>query len=193
MKRIKAVVPVVEGCEEIETTCILDTLRRAEWEVVAAGFRGGPVTASRRTRLLPDCLWGELDFEKVDLIALPGGAVGTENLCRQNELLAVLREFNRRGRWIAAICAAPLVLQEAGVLDGRTVTSHPAVRERITRALWVDMRVVADGKIITSQGPGTAIEFALAIIELAGQDAAVAERLAGDMLVKRGAIHKVQK
>ncbi|HIE10780.1 MAG TPA: DJ-1/PfpI family protein [Kiritimatiellae bacterium] len=193
MKRIRAVVPVDEGCEEIETTCILDTLRRVEWEVVAAGFQGGPVTASRRTRLLPDCLWSELDFEQVDLIAVPGGAAGTENLCRRNELLAVLGEFNQGGRYIAAICAGPLVLQAAGILDGRTVTSHPAVRERITRACWVDMRVVVDGKIVTSQGPGTAIEFSLALIELAGEDAVAAERLAREMLVKRDAIHHVQK
>jgi len=180
----KVVVPMTDGCEEIETTSIVDTLRRAGWEVVAAGFRSGEVVASRQMRLVPDCMWQEVDFARVDLIAIPGGAVGTENLRRQEPLLERLREFAGQGRWLAAICAGPLVLQEAGVLKGRKVTSHPAVRGEIREAEWVDAPVVADDRLVTSQGPGTALSFALALIALLESEE-VADRIAGEMLVQR--------
>lgn len=158
------VVPLAEGCEEMEAVIIIDTLRRAGWEVVAAGVRAGPVKASRGVVLVPDTTWDQVDLARCDAIVLPGGNGGTRNLMADERVLAALREFHAAGKLIAAVCAAPLVLQKAGLLQGRAVTCHPGAAPELVQAERVERRVVEDGSIITSQGPGTTMEFALAII-----------------------------
>lgn len=180
----KVVVPLIDGCEEIEATCLIDTLRRAGWEVTVAGFKAGPVEASRGLHLVSDALWRDVVFDTIHLIAVPGGARGTENLRKRAEVLEVLRHLAERGGWVAAICAGPLVLQDAGLLSERTVTCHPAVKNELRGARWIDQKVVADGKVVTSQGPGTALDFALGLIELLeGEE--LADRIAGEMVYHR--------
>lgn len=160
----KVLVPLADGVEEMEAVIIIDTLRRAKWDVVSAGIREGEVVASRRVRLVPDCSWDEIDLSSFDMIVLPGGGGGTENLCKDERVLDAIRRFHREGKWVAAVCAGPLVLQEAGVLGGRKATCHPGVAEQLTTTERVEERVVTDGRIVTSQGPGTSFEFALALI-----------------------------
>ena len=160
----RVLVPLAEGCEEMEAVIIIDTFRRARWDVVAVGLKPGVVTASRGVKLVPDATWDSIDASTFDLIVLPGGGGGTENLMNDGRVLATLRDFCERGKIVAAICAAPQVLQKAGVIDGRKITCYPGVAAKITRATRVDDVVVEDGNIITSQGPGTSFAFALAII-----------------------------
>ncbi len=160
----KVLVPLADGCEEMEAVIIIDTLRRAGWEVTSVGLEEGPITASRGVRILPDKTWGEIDPSAYDIFVLPGGAEGTEHLCGDERVLATIRAFHRDRKRIAAICAGPLVLQEAGVLDATRVTCHPSVVEQLTQAVQSGERVVIDGLITTSQGPGTSFEFALSII-----------------------------
>jgi len=160
-------VPLAEGCEEIEAVTIIDLLRRAGIEVTVAGLEPGPITASRGVFLLADTTLEELDDTPFDMIVLPGGGPGSDAL-DQNELIrTLLRAQYDAGRYVAAICAAPKVLAHIGLLEGRKATAFPGTLEgepgNIQRQ---DDPVVIDGKVVTSKGPGTAMVFALTLIEL---------------------------
>ena len=159
-------VPLADGVEEMEAVILIDVLRRAGWNVVAAGLDDGPITASRRVRLLADQPWSAVNPLDFDVLAIPGGAGGVARLSIDGRVLAATREFARAGKWIAAVCAGPLVLQAAGLLAGRRVTCSPAVAEKLTATPRLPERVVVDGKLVTSQGPGTSFEFALALVKL---------------------------
>lgn len=162
----KALVPLADGCEEMEAVIIIDVLRRAGWEVCVAALKSLNVTASRGVRLVADRLWEEIDPAHFDLIVLPGGAQGTDNLRSDARVLAALRDAAQRGKITAAVCAAPLVLQAAGLLAGKNVTCHPGAAAKLIGTKRGDERVLVDGKIVTSQGAGTTFEFALAIVAL---------------------------
>lgn len=163
---VKAMVALANGCEEMEATIIIDVLRRADWDVDAVAFEDGLVRCSRDVCIDADKLWEEVDIHDYDLMALPGGLQGTQNLRGRESLISGLEEFAASGKIVGAICAAPLVLQEAGLLAGKSVTCHPGVAEMLTVATRRDDRVIVDGNIVTSQGPGTAMEFALKLIEI---------------------------
>ncbi len=170
----RVLVPLAEGCEEIEAVTVIDLLRRAGIEVVSAGLAPGPVTASRGTVLVPDTTLDAVAGEDFDLIVLPGGGPGAERLAADPRVGELLVRAARAGRAIGAICAAPRVLAAAGLLDGRRATSFPGALDGLTIP-GLDYRedpVVVDGRLITSRGPGTAMDFALALIEhLAGPEA----------------------
>lgn len=164
---IRALIPIADGCEEMEVVIVADTLRRAGWNVVLAGLHGtAPVTASRKVKLVPDARWEELDLLSFDLIVLPGGAGGTKALCEHDGVQETLRIFDIEEKWIAAICAGPLALHKAGVLKGRAFTCFPGVEKEMRRSDRSDDAVVVDRNFVTSQGPGTAFAFALKLIEL---------------------------
>lgn len=162
----RVLVPLANGVEEMEAVIIVDVLRRAGWTVVTVGLEPGPVTASRQVRLLPDAVWPAGPMQAFDVLVIPGGAAGVERLAAHAGVLDAVREFSVANRWIGAICAGPLVLQAAGILRSRQVTCHPAVAGRLTVTKRRPERVVVDGRIVTSQGPGTAMEFALALVRL---------------------------
>ena len=175
MKRV--LIPLAPGFEEIEALTVIDILRRAGLSVTVAGTQAGPIAGSRQTRHLPDCTLAEIRAEEFDLLVLPGGQPGTTHLRQDPRIGQIIASLQARGSWLAAICAAPTVLGDAGVLAGRTVTGHPSVRaELATQAGQVrDARVVVDGPIITSQSAGTAMEFAFKLVELLCGPAAVAD------------------
>jgi 4-methyl-5(b-hydroxyethyl)-thiazole monophosphate biosynthesis len=177
-------VPLAEGFEEVEAVAIIDVLRRAGVAVKVAGLTGRTVTGSHGIALQTDCTLDEIDSGSLAMIVLPGGQPGTNNLERDPRVIALVRELEGSGRRVGAICAAPKVLAAAGILEGRAATSHPGVRKELRGARVLDEpRVVRAGKVITSQGPGTALEFALAIVaDLCGE--AQARDLAGKMLVE---------
>lgn len=180
-------VPLAEGFEETEFVAIVDVLRRAELEVVTVSLGEHEVPGSHGISIVADCSWDELDEEAVTAIVLPGGMPGTLHLEADERVLGLVRRLAGEGALVAAVCAAPLVLQAAGVLAPATpYTSHPSVRERLAGlGPAIEERVVRTGSLITSQGPGTALEFGLAIVEaLAGPEPAAA--LAAAMLVPRG-------
>lgn len=175
-------VPVAEGVEEMEAVIVLDVLRRAGWTVDAVGLKSGPVTASRGVRLLPDRVWAHDDTAGYDMLVLPGGAGGVQALAADRRVLEAVRRMHAEGKWVAAICAAALVLQAAGILKASSrVTCHPGVADRLTAAPRLADRTVVDGRLVTSQGPGTAMEFALELVSLVdGREAA--QSLASGMI-----------
>ncbi len=161
----KVLVPFADGTEEMEGVVIVDTLRRAKLSVTSAALGNScTITGSRSVVLVADALWNSIHPETFDAIVLPGGAGGADAMMACPSLLGALRDFVEAGKLVGAICAGPLVLQAAGVLEGRKVTCHPAVAAHLTQADRRNERVVQDGNLITSQGPGTAFEFALALI-----------------------------
>jgi len=162
----KVLIPLTDGVEEIEAVIPIDLFRRAGWTVVSAGMSDTVVTASRGVRLVPDKPWKDIVPSSFDILVLPGGAKGTDSLASCAKILAAVRDFAHGGKIVGAICAAPLVLQAAGVLTGKKATCHPGVAARLTSANLIDDPVVIDGNIVTSRGAGTAFEFALAIIEI---------------------------
>lgn len=163
----RVIVPVADGSEEMETVILVDLFRRAGWDVVLASIQGGgAITASRGVKLLSDARWETLDLLSFDLLALPGGAGGTQALCKNDGVQEALRIFDIEEQWIGAICAAPLALHKAGVLENRSFTCYPGTEKEMGRNDRSDEPVVVDGHIVTSQGPGTAIAFALKLIEL---------------------------
>ncbi len=166
-------VPLTTGSEELEAVGAVNLLRRAGCEVVVAGLEEPPIVCARRLRIVPDARWADLRPEEFDALALPGGAEGTRRFLDRPDLIAAVRALHDAGRWVAAICAAPLVLQAAGLLRGRRATSHPSVRERLTDPVYSEEAVVVDGRVITSRGAGTVVPFGLALVgALCGPEAA---------------------
>lgn len=168
----KVLVPLAGGCEELEAVTIIDLLRRAGIEVVTAGLQPGIVKASRGTQLVPDATLDAVLRVEFDMIVLPGGMPGAQHLREDPRIIALLKKMAEQGKYTAAICAAPTVLAEAGLLVGKRVTSYPGFLDKldVPGMAYLKDAVVKDGKILTSRGPGTAMDFALALIEaLAGK------------------------
>lgn len=159
----KILVPLVEGFEEIEAMTVIDVLRRAGIEVVTAGLPGNIITGAHGVRVHADTRLMDLDTENFDGIVLPGGSPGYRNLMRSETVLKTVSNFANKGKLVAAICGAPLVLARLGLLKERIATVYPGFEKELGRPRGD--AVVVDGNIITSQGPGTAIKFALKIVE----------------------------
>ena len=158
-------VPLAQGCEELEAVTIIDLLRRAGVTVTVAGLDAGPVTASRGVVLLPDTTLDAVLDQDFDLVVLPGGLGGAQRLEADRRISALLRRMAEQGRYVAAICAAPRVLVNAGLVEGRTITAYPGVLDDQEGIRLSSAAVVRDGTFITSRGPGTALDFALTLIE----------------------------
>jgi protein DJ-1 len=166
----RALVLLAEGAEEMEVAIPVDVLRRANFDVTLAGIAGAdPVRGSRGMVLTPDAALADVRGT-FDVVILPGGGGGAERLARSREVGTLLKNHEAEGRWVAAICAAPIAFHHHGVFSGYTMTSYPSVRDVVgSWGRWVDAAVQVDRKLITSQGPGTAFEFALRIVrELGG-------------------------
>ncbi len=170
MKRV--LVPLAEGFEELEAVTIIDVLRRAGLEVVVASLGGSPVTGSHGIRIVADTPLAALVEQEFDMIALPGGMPGAEHLKKDARIAGIVRRLHGNGRPVAAICAAPMVLASAGVLDGRRATSFPGFLGDAAKTTVVGDAVVIDRGVITSRGPGTALDFALTLVEVLAGPAA---------------------
>ncbi len=181
----RVLVPIADGCEEIEAVCVIDVLRRAGADVEVASVEPRrQITASRGVGLVADSLIADCVDKDYDLIVLPGGMPGAERLRDSQPLLDLLQRQRQSERWYAAICAAPaVVLQHHGLLHQTQATAHPAFFERLELPSDPASRVVVDGHCITSRGPGTAIEFALELVaRLYGKEHA--ERIAEPLLMR---------
>ena len=161
----KVLVPLAQGCEELEAVSIIDILRRAGVEVVVAGLDAAPVRASRGVVIVPDVDLNVAMKNDYDMIVLPGGQPGTDNLKADARILNIVQGMVTQNKYVAAICAAPSVLAAAGVLDGKRATSFPGALDAFPQVQQQPQAVVEDGKIITSRGPGTAMDFALVLVE----------------------------
>jgi len=160
-----ALVLLAQGSEEMEAVICIDVLRRGGIEVTVAGIDGDePIRCSRGVVITPDLALNRVtgDF---DIIVLPGGAEGAKRLAESAQVGDLLRRQEKSGRWVGAICAAPIALQSHGVFQHRQLTSHPGVKDLIREwGTYSEHSVVADGNLITSRGPGTAFAFALRIV-----------------------------
>jgi len=171
----KVVVPIAQGFEEIEAVTVIDILRRAGVEVIVAGVSPDPIKGRNGIQLVADRPISEVKAIDVDMVVLPGGAQGAEHLAKCASTQQLLKDAAAHGKYLAAICAAPTVLSGLGMLDGKRVTSHPSVENTLGGVNYSDNRVVIDGRIITSRAPGTAMEFAMALVEILAGKEKVAE------------------
>ena len=166
---MKALIPIADGTEEMEAVIIIDTLRRADFNVTVASLTPGTIVASRDVKLVGDTTWDEVNPNDFDILLLPGGFGGTEAFMAHAGVQQALKDFDTAGKWFGCICAAALALNEAGVLEGKKFTCYPGVEQKLPANIQpVNEIVVVDGHPITSQGPGTAFEFALKVIAECG-------------------------
>lgn len=172
------------GFEEIEALTAVDLLRRAEIQVKTVSIMEDKmVYGAHGIGVEADILFREGLYDKCAMLILPGGMPGTENLCNHKGLNEELKDFAAAGKPVAAICAAPMVLGRAGLLRGHKATIYAGMEAELAGAQAMDERVVVSGNMITSKGPGTAMDFALALIEYlkGGQKA---NEIAAELLYK---------
>jgi 4-methyl-5(b-hydroxyethyl)-thiazole monophosphate biosynthesis len=161
----KVLVCIADGIEELESVTVIDVLRRAGAEVTVASVNEITITASRETKIQADKSIRDCVDEEFDLVVLPGGMPGAENLKKSADLQEILKNQAQKGNFYAAICASPaVVLAELGLLENKKATCYPAMKDKLPN--WQNQPVVIDGNSITSQGPATALEFALKLTEL---------------------------
>ena len=164
MKQV--LVTLAPGFEEIEAVTVIDVLRRSGARVSIAGTIDGLIEGSRGVKVAPDGYLNNMNTDDLDLLVLPGGQPGTDNLKNDPRITALLKKMADKKKLIGAICAAPIILEKNGLLQNRKRTSYPSVKEVLTGNLHLEESVVVDQNIITSRGPGTAMEFALKLVEL---------------------------
>ncbi len=158
---------LANGFEEIEALTVVDLLRRADVQVKTVSImEEKTVYGAHGIGVESDILFREALFDKCSMVVFPGGMPGTVNLCNHKELIEELQAFAETGKPVAAICAAPMVLSEAGVFDGHEATIYPGMEEYLKGAVPTEGEVVKSKNLITSKGPGTAMEFALTLIEV---------------------------
>lgn len=156
---------MADGCEEIEGLTVVDILRRAGIEIMMISItEKKEVQGAHNITFMADVLASEVNYDELDGVVLPGGMPGTLNLGTSEIVNKVIKEFAMAGKLVSAICAAPSVLGDAGILEGKRATCYPGFEEKLVGAAACEDGVVVDGNIITSRGMGTAISFALAIV-----------------------------
>ncbi|MFH1237241.1 MAG: DJ-1 family glyoxalase III [Candidatus Aenigmatarchaeota archaeon] len=162
MKRV--LVPLAEGFEELEAMAAIDVLKRAGIDVIVAGLPGTIVKGRSGVKVVTDKRVDEIDQKSLDGIVLPGGNPGYINLGKSKKIIEIINDLDKSKKMIAAICASPSILAKLGILDERRATIYPGMERDVPRPRPAN--VVTDGHIITSQGPGTSIDFALEIVKM---------------------------
>jgi len=179
----KVCVHLATGFEELEAVAVLDVLRRAGIEVLMVSMtRELNVTSARGLMVTADVLFEDVDYDNIDMIVLPGGIPGSTNLAEHAGLKQKIGRFADQGKYLAGICAAPMVYGQMGLLRGKTAVCYPGFEKYLDGAEITSERVVQTGNFITAKGPGTALEFSLKLVEiLKGIEAA--EKVKENMLV----------
>lgn len=163
----KAAIFFADGLEEIEGLTVVDMFRRAGIAIDIVSITGNKaITGSHQIMIQADQLFEDMDFDDMDMLILPGGMPGTKHLRAHGPLCELLKKAAQDGRYVAAICAAPSVLGELGLLSGHKATCYPGFEGRLEGAQTTTDAVVVDGNRVTSRGMGTAIEFAAELIAL---------------------------
>lgn len=157
--------PLANGSEDLEAITVLNILRRAGIEAISASLDGQSIRGSRGTILTPDTSLDEALKHRFDMVVLPGGQPGTNNLKADTRIIKLVQDMAAADRYVCAICAAPSILATAGLLDGKCATSFPGALDAFPRVSRQPQAIVEDGKLITSRGPGTAMDFALTLVE----------------------------
>jgi 4-methyl-5(b-hydroxyethyl)-thiazole monophosphate biosynthesis len=164
----KALVFLATGFEEIETVTVVDVLRRANIEVTIAGLMSQPTEGAHGMKVVPDTKVENINVTDFDAVIVPGGNPGYKNLRKDQRVLNMVKEAFDSNKIVAAICAAPAVLSDVGILEGKTCTIYPGMDTELEKGGGkpsVD-NVVVDGNLITSRGPATALPFALKLAEI---------------------------
>lgn len=173
---------MADGVEEVEALAVVDVCRRAGLDISMVSIMGREeITSSHQIKIKTDLLLSEVDFDAVDMIVLPGGLKGTENLEACIKLMEQVNQFYAQGKWIAAICAAPSIFGHRGILQGRNACSYPTKEAELTGAKVSHNPVEVSDHVITSRGMGTAIDFGLRIIAVLDSEAA-AEKIGKQIL-----------
>ncbi len=164
----KVLVPLANGFEEIEAMSIIDVLSRGGIDVVVAGLEKREVEGiNTKMKFIAHTVLDEINVSKLDMIVLPGGLPGAENLAKSERVKSIIKELSDKNKLVGAICAAPWALKEAGVLEGKKHTNYPGFESHTGVDGYIDnQKVVIDGNIVTSRGPGTAVCFALEIVKM---------------------------
>lgn len=184
MRMKKIAVHLAEGFEEIEAISIIDVLRRANLRVNVISVSGNfVVTGSHNIKVMADSLFDSVDYDGIDMIVLPGGMPGSTNLNMHNELKQQILNFHEKGKPLGAICAAPLIFGNLGILKDKKATCYPGFEEELKGAILTGKFVEQAGTIVTGKGAGVAIDFALKIVEML-QGKELAKELAEKMIVK---------
>lgn len=181
---MRVYVCLATGFEDMEALGTLDVLRRAGVDARTVSMTGDVmVTTAHGVTVKCDELFEEADFDAAEMVVLPGGLPGATNLDAHEGLAAVLRGFSAKGKWVAAICAAPMVLGHLGLLDGRRATCYPGFESHLHGAATAGSPVEVDGRVVTGKGPGFTFDFALTLVaQLCGR--AKADEVASGMLLK---------
>ncbi|MFA6599936.1 MAG: DJ-1 family glyoxalase III [Candidatus Omnitrophota bacterium] len=162
----KILVPLAGGFEEIEAVTVIDVLRRAGFRVETASLDAKTVAGAHGLSVVADLTLEDALKADYDALVLPGGQPGTDHLRKDNRVLGLVRKMRDGGKWVAAICAAPLVLRDAGIADGLELTSYPGLEGEFSASRYRADSVVVDGTVVTGRGPGVAMVFALKLVEL---------------------------
>ena len=166
MSNCSTVVILASGFEETEAVAVIDVLRRAEVAVTVASLHAElRVEGAHGLTIEADAPLASLTPDSFTCVVLPGGMPGSRHLAESAQVRSFLNDAYAAGGWVAAICAAPIALHAAGLLDGRQATCYPDFADRLTGARYTGRRVEEDARVITSQGPGTALEFALYLVK----------------------------
>lgn len=161
----KALVLFADGSEELEAVTVVNILRRAGITVTLAGTSAGALRGSRGMSIQPDATLDAVLHDEFDMVILPGGQPGTRHLQADARVIKLVQKIAQQGRYVTAICAAPAVLASAGLLDGKQATCFPTCLDDFPKVHLQNTAIVEDGNIITSRGPGTAMDFALLLVE----------------------------
>lgn len=177
---MKVVVLLKNGFEELEALSVVDILRRAQVECQMIGMDSQVVTGSHQIALTTDQIFNE-DVYEADVVVLPGGMPGSTSLKDDERVIQLIKNFAENGKWVAAICAAPIVLNQAGLLKGKNYTCYPGF-EKGMEGTYHDAMTCVDGHVITARGPGAALAFGYEILEQIG---VCSQQLKNDMQYRK--------
>ena len=166
----KVLLMLADGCETLEALSVKDVCARAGIHCTLCGVTGKNIITAHGIKVEADIEINNVDFNEYDALIIPGGLPGAYNLRDNSIVVENVKKFYKEQRLIGAICAGPIVFNEAGILKGKTATSNPGFKDKIGEVNYKEAPVVVDGNIITSRGPATAIEFALTIIKELGYE-----------------------
>lgn len=158
---------IAEGFEEIEAITLIDILRRANYNLKTVSInRNNEIQGSHEIKIITDMVFEDVNFDDTDVLLLPGGVPGVPNLASEDKVLDLVKKFYNEKKYIAAICAAPFILERANILLNKNVTCYPSWEDKITSAKIKRSNIVIDGKIITARGIGAAIDLGLKLVEI---------------------------
>ncbi|MBN2802693.1 MAG: DJ-1/PfpI family protein [Deltaproteobacteria bacterium] len=182
----RVLVPFSAGFEEIETVTIVDVLRRASIDVTLAALHGERVTGRSGITVKADKTLDEALVENstYDMIVLPGGQPNAYALRDDARIIDEIKNIEKNGGYTAAICAAPAALEKAGLLGGKEATNYPSLKKDLVSCIYSEKSVVESGRVITSRGPGTAMEFALKLVALLKGDS-ISDKVAADLVTDK--------